>query len=117
MRQRWQYAQSVFHHVFLPCCFCNIVCLSFLSFQKNLCVTQVTKGIRQQYNKAMIRGVKIKDSIIENTTPPAKPAVSRMKGILLCKVNWHNINDLYPKSLELQLGGKGTQPHELSCTK
>jgi fido (protein-threonine AMPylation protein) len=24
---------------------------------------------------------------------------------------------LYPKSLELQLGGKGTQPHELSCTK
>jgi predicted metal-dependent hydrolase len=24
---------------------------------------------------------------------------------------------IYPKSLELQLGGKGTQPHELSGTK
>jgi hypothetical protein len=24
---------------------------------------------------------------------------------------------LYPKSLELQLGGKGTQPHELSGTE
>jgi hypothetical protein len=25
--------------------------------------------------------------------------------------------NIYPLSLELQLGGKGTQPHELSCTK
>ena len=29
----------------------------------------------------------------------------------------HCKQQLYPKPLELQLGGKGTQPHELSCTK
>jgi len=26
-------------------------------------------------------------------------------------------HDLYPKPLELQLGGKGAQPHELRLTK
>jgi len=29
----------------------------------------------------------------------------------------HRLSDIYPKPLELQLGGKGTQPHELRLAK